>query len=139
MHHKRENNTLGQDTRKWKQTKGLCSVTMIILHSIPFQGIMLSASQINFDITNSYILLFQCNSTTLLSNDIYKTNGIPQCRERIKIICNLEMIRFNQIEDLRANNIFSSDLLKIVQHIFRYRVLITKLQNKIFLIFSKTK
>jgi len=74
MHHKRENNTLGQDIRKLKQTKGHCSGTMIILlHSIPFQGIMLSASQINADIANSYILLFQCNPTILLSNDIYKT------------------------------------------------------------------
>jgi len=50
---KRKNNKLGQHIRKLKQNKGLYSASMIILHSIPLQGIMLSASQINFDITNS--------------------------------------------------------------------------------------
>lgn len=42
----------------------------------------------------------------------------------------MQMRRFNKIEDLRTNNILSSDLLIIVQHILWYGILITKLQNK---------
>lgn len=98
---------------------------------LPLKGIMSSASQINPDIANSNILLFQYHSSISLLHKQEEFRGLQYsnewciCTERKVTSCIIASLSY----DLRTNNILSSDVFEIFHLLLGYSIFIAKLPS----------